>query len=326
MNLKLDKFDILYIIGLGGTTIFMILELVLQFVNLNFTFLIFFWVMKLLSGFGLILTVANGILWLLNRFTEKFSKKHVQGLIIAQIIIPGIFIGYSIYSIISNLPPTTPPTGLDYWFDLLIFLYGIISLMLSLYIIPLIREEFQEAVETGVIKRIKSGAKKIGRKMKKRYFSWRGKYAKVQIQDQMSLGEVLDIWRNRFAVYLLIPIALSTLIFTPITFICLVFWLKIIVFDKGDPKLYERIALLISMIWVTAIAALSYTFDLVFYISIEPYFWTIQIFYLIGIIISTVIFIIQFIKLKGITIKKIKKEIRERRSAEAKEDIKESEK
>ncbi|MFX0003546.1 MAG: hypothetical protein ACFE9C_04695 [Candidatus Hodarchaeota archaeon] len=319
MKLNLEKFDMFYIIGLVATTIFMMLELIFNFIALNFTFLLFFWTMKLLSGFGLILTVANGILWLLNRFTEKFSRKHVQGLIIAQIVIPGIFIGYSIYSIISNLPPTTPLTGLDYWFDLLIFLYGIISLMLSLYIIPLFREEFQEAVETGVIKRIKSGAKKISRKMKKRYFRWRGKYAKVQIQDQMSLGEVLDIWRNRFAVYLLIPIAISSLIFTPITFICLVFWLKIVVFDKGDPKFYERIALLISMIWITVISALSYTFDLVFFTSIEPYFWTIQIFYLIGIIISTGIFINQFIKLKGITIKKIRKEIHERKGAESRD-------
>jgi hypothetical protein len=277
--------------------------------------------MKLLSGFGLILTVANGILWVLNRFTDKFSKKHVQGLIIAQIIVPGIFIGYAIYSIISSLPPATSPTGIQYWFDLIIFLYGIISLMLTLYIIPLIREEFQEAVETGVIKRIKKGAKNVGRKMKKSYFTWRGKYAKAQIQDQMTLGEVLGIWRSRFAVYLIIPIAIGSLIFTPITFICIVFWLKVIVFDKGEPKLYERILLLISMIWITVISSLSYAFDLVFFTSIELFFWTIQVFYLIGIIISTVIFIIQFIKLKGLTIKKIKKEIRERKTDDSEDEI-----
>ncbi len=316
MNLDLKKFDIFYIIGLVATTIFMILELIFGFIAVNITFLIFFWTMKLLSGFGLILTVANGILWILNRFTEKFSKKDVQVLIIIQVIVPGIFIGYAVYSIISSLPPTIPKTGIQFWFDLLLFLYGIISLMLSLYIIPLIREEFQEAVDTGTIKRIKRGTKKIGRKMKKGYFSWRGKYAKVQIQDQMTLGEVLDIWRNQFAVYLLIPIAIGSLIFTPIAFICIVFWLKIIVFDKGEPKFYERIALLISMIWITTITCLSYAFKLVFFTSIEPFFWTIQVFYLIGIVISTSIFIYQFIKLKGITIKKIKEEIRERREPE----------
>jgi len=316
MNLNLKKFDIFYIIGLVAATIFMILELIFGFIALNITFLIFFWTMKLLSGFGLILTVSNVILWVLNRFTEKFSKKDVQVLVIIQVIVPGIFIGYGIYSIISNLPPATPPTGIQYWFDLIMFLYGIISLMLSLYIIPLIKEEFQEAVDTGIINRVKKGTKKIGRKMKKGYYSWRGKYAKVQIQDQMTLGEVLNIWRNRFAVYLLIPIAIGSIIFTPVAFICIVFWLKIIAFNKGEPKFYERIALLISMIWIATITCLSYIFKLVFFTSIEPFFWTIQVFYLFGIVISAVIFIYQFIKLKGITLKKVKEEIREKRAAE----------
>ena len=316
MNLDIKKFDILYIIGLVTTTIFMILELIFGFVALNITFLLFFWTMKLLAGFGLILTVTNGILWILSRFTEKFSKKHVQILIIIQVIVPGIFVGYAIYSIISSLPPAIPPTGIQYWLNLLVFLYGIVALMLTLYIIPLMKEEFEDAVEMGRIKSMKRGTRKIGRKMKRGYFNWRGKYAKAQIQDQMTLGEVLDIWRDQFAVYLLIPIAVGSLIFTPIAFICIVFLLKIIVFDKGEPKFYERIALLISMICITTIACLSYTFNLVFFTSIEPFFWTIQVFYLIGIIISTGILIHQFIQLKGVTIKKIKEEIRERITAE----------
>jgi hypothetical protein len=314
MNLK--KFDVFYIFGLVATTIFMILEFIFGFVALNITYLIFFWTMKLLSGFGLILTVSNAILWILNRFTEKFSKKEVQALVIFQLIVPVILIVYSIYSIVSSLPPAVPPTGTQYWIDLLIFLYGIISLTLTLYIIPLIKEEFQEAADEGVIDRVKKEAKEIGRKIKKGYFSLRKKYAKVQIQDQMSLGDVLDIWRNRFAVYLLIPIAIGSLIFTPIAFVCIVFWLKIFVFDKGEPKFYERIALILSMIWIALITCLSYAFNLVFFTSIEPFFWTIQVFYLIGILISTGIYLYRFIKLKGITIKKVREEIRERRAAE----------
>ncbi|MHA1884198.1 MAG: hypothetical protein ACW96S_04040 [Promethearchaeota archaeon] len=317
--MKLKNYDIFYIIGLVGTTVVMILELIFGFVALNITFLIFFWTMKLLSGFGLIITVANGILWILNRFTEKLSKKEVQILVIIQVIVPGILVGYAIYSIISNLPPSTPLVGFRKWIDLILFLYGILSLIISLYIFPLIREEFQEVVDQGLFSRAKKSGKGIGRKLKKRYFKWRGKYAKVQIQDQMTIGEVLDIWRNRFAVYLLIPIAIGTLVFTPVAFVCIIFWLKIIVFDKGEPKFYERIALLISMIFIALIASLSYTFNWVFYTQIQPLFWTIQIFYLIGIIISSAIFIYQFIKLKGITIKKIRKELKERKEAKKEE-------
>jgi len=315
MNLNLKKFDIFYIIGLVATTIFMILEFIFGFVAVNFTYLIFFWTMKLLSGFGLILTVSNVILWILNRFTDKFSKKDIQTLVIIQLIVPGVLIGYAIYTIVSSLPPATPPTGIQYWIDLLLFLYGVISIMLTLYIIPLIKEEFQEAADEGVVDRVKREAKKIGRKLKKGYFSLRKKYAKVQIQDQMTLGDVLDIWRNRFAVYLLVPIAIGSLIFTPVAFVCIIFWLKIFVFDKGEPKLYERIALLISMIWIATITCLSYAFKLIFFTSIEPFFWTIQVFYLAGIVISTCIYLYRFIKLKGITVKKVKEEIHERRSA-----------
>ena len=312
MNLNIKQFDIFYIIGLGATTVLMILELVFGFIALNFTFLIFFWIMKLLSGFGLILTVSNVILWILNRFTEKFSKKEIQALIIFQLIVPGILIGYAIYNVISSLPPATPPTGLHYWIDLIVFLYGILSFALTLYVIPLIKEEFQEATDKGIGDRVKRQAKEIGRKIKKGYFSLTKKYAKVHIQDQMTLGDVLNIWRNRFAVYFLIPIAIGSLIFTPVAFICIIFWLKIFVFDMGEPKLYERIALIISIIWIATISSLSYVFNLIFVTSIEPFFWTIQIFYLIGIVISTVIYLLRFIKLKGITIKRVKSKIRER--------------
>ncbi|MFX1496905.1 MAG: hypothetical protein ACFFBH_05235 [Promethearchaeota archaeon] len=330
MKLNLEKFDIFYIIAIAGTTIFMVLELILGFISLNFTFLIFFWTMKLISGFGLIISISNAILWILNRFTEKFTKKYVQILIIFQVIVPGVLAGYAIYSIFSNLPPATSSTGLNYWLNLILFLYGMISFTVSLYIIPLIRVEFQEAVETGLLKKIKKSATKVGRGIKKRYFNWRGKYAKVHIQDQMTLGEVLEIWRDRFAVYLLLPIAVGSVIFTPISFICLIFWLKIFVLDKGDPKFYERIALMVSMAWITIIASLSYLFNLEFYTTIQSLFWTIQIFYLAGIIISGIIFIYQFAHLKGITLKKIKKEIKEeikevKARVSKKEDSEESE-
>lgn len=330
MKLNLEKFDILYIISIVGTTIFMILELIFGFISLHITFLIFFWTMKLVSGFGLIISISNAILWILNRFTEKFTKKYVQILIVFQIIIPGVLAGYAIYSIFSNLPPTTSSTGLNYWLNLILFLYGMISFTVSLYIIPLIRVEFQEAFETGLLKRVKKSATKIGRGIKKRYFNWRGKYAKVHIQDQMTLGEVLEIWRDRFAVYLLLPIAVGSLIFTPITFICIIFWLKIFILNKGDPKFYERIALTISMAWITIIASLSYLFNLELYNIIKPLFWTIQIFYLAGIIISGVIFIYQFAHLKRITLKKIKKGIKEeikeiKARISKKENIEESE-
>jgi MFS family permease len=315
--MDLEKYDIFFIIGIVAAAIFMIFEVIFQFVPLNFTFLVFFWSAKFLAGFGLIISIGNGILWILNRFTEQFGEKEVRYLVIFQLIIPGILIGYAIYTIFANLPgSSTPqtPQSFRYWLDLILYVYGILSLIIQLYILPLFREEFQETVDRGTISKIKSGAKKVGRGVKKRYFSWRGKYAKVQIQDQMTINEVLEIWRNRFAVYLLLPIAIGSLFFTPIAFICVLFLLKVLVLDIGDPKPYERIGLLISMAFIAAMAVLSYIFDWIFYSAIAHQFWTIQIFYLIGIVVSTIIFIYRFIQLKGFTIKKVREAIEERRA------------
>ncbi|MBD3211642.1 MAG: hypothetical protein GF311_03460 [Candidatus Lokiarchaeota archaeon] len=318
--MKLDKFDIFYIIGLIGTSVFMIWLLLSETTVLLFSNLIFFWAAKLLSGFGLILTVTTAFLFILDLIADKIGEREVRIFIIIQIIIPVLLVIFGIYRIISSLSPSgTPDTGFAYLMDLGLYIFGIASITLSLYIIPLIKEEFEEAATGGgLFTRIKRGAKKVGRKVKKKYFAFRKQYAKAHIQDQTTLKEILTIWRNKLAVYLLIPIGIGSLVFTPITLICIVFWIKIFITDD-DPKVYERIALLISMIFMLFMASLSYVFEWVFYTAIAQYTWTIEIFYLIGIIGSTIIFIYQFAQLKGVTLLDVKEKIGEIRAKNAEE-------
>ncbi|MBD3194637.1 MAG: hypothetical protein GF317_06260 [Candidatus Lokiarchaeota archaeon] len=307
----IEKYDIFYISGLVISAIFMIVLMFLGVNILTFSQLIFFWVMKFLSGFGLILTVTNIFLVVLNLFKNKIEKEQVRAFIIIQIIIPAILIIYSIYRIVSNYQsPYKSEIGIMWWINVLLFVFGIVSLTLSLYVLPLIREEFEDAAKAGILTKAKRGAKGVGRKIKKKYFSFRKKYAQMEIQDETSIKEILTIWRMKFAIYLLIPIGIGSIIFTPVTFVCIVFWIKIFIIDE-DAKMYERIALLLSMIWVATIASLSYTFDWIFYTAIANYFWTIDIFYLIGIVVATLIFIRKLAQLKGITLKDVKERISE---------------
>ena len=74
---------------------------------------------------------------------------------------------------------------------------------------------------------MKKCPKCVGRGIKKKYFSVRSKYAKAQLQDQMTGKEVLNLWQNKFAVYLLIPSAIAAFMFTPIVFILAIYWLKV---------------------------------------------------------------------------------------------------
>lgn len=311
------NYTIFYISGLVITTVLMFF--ILFSVNiLSISFLLFFWIIKFLSGFGLILSIANGFLIILDKTKEKIAKnkKIVNYIIIFQIIIPLILIGYAIYAIFSSYYDWgTTQEGIGLWFDLILYIYGIASLLLTLYVIPIIREEFQDAADQGFFKRFKKGAKQAGRGIKKKYYGFRKEYAKKQIQDQKTLKDLLGVWRHKFSIYLLVPFAIGTLIFTPIAFVCLAFWIKIFIIDK-DPEIYERYALLLSIICCGVIAILSPILRFNLYIDIENYLWTINIFYLIGIVVASVIFVSKLMKLQGIMIEDLKDKMKEKFSKE----------
>lgn len=295
--MKLDRFDIFYIIGLIITTIYMVWEIFFGVLGFNITFLLFFWVINFLSGFGLILNIAIGFLIIFNIMKDRMSKNGTYFLIGAQIGISIAFIIYAIYRLFSSYSgggglSMTGIWGDTYvWIDNIIFIYGIASLIINLYIIPVIKDRFESAVNQGRLLRWKKGAKGVGRGIKKKYFSIRSKHAKVQIQDQMTGKEVLNLWQNKFAVYLLIPSAIAAFLFTPIAFILAIYWLKIFILEDTEIKFYENIALLASMVFIGLVAILSRFLNVEFYKDILDLIWTVNIFYLIGIILASIILI-----------------------------------
>jgi MFS family permease len=275
-------------VGLISTVVLMIWIIVSGFISLNITFIIFFWVVKFLSGFGLILGIANGFLIVLDKTKDKIGKRGTNIIIILQIVIPIVLIIYAIDKIISSYYGTGgfSMTGIwsdiYVWIDNIIYIYGILSLLLTLYIIPIARDEIDEAVELGKFMWWKKKVKKVGRGVKKKYFRLKKDFAQAQIQDQMTVKEVLDVWRRKFAINLLLVLAV----------------------DK-----YENISLLVSMIWVGIVATVSPFFNITglrIYETILPVLWTINIFYLIGIILGSIIFIRKLLILQGITIQALK--------------------
>ncbi len=295
--MKIEKFDIFYIAGLIISIIYMVWNLFFGVISFNIAFLIFFWVINFLSGFGLILNIAIGFLILFNKLKDKISKVGTYILIYAQIIISCLFIGYAIYRLYSSF---TGIGGLSMsgiwqdtyvWIDNIIFIYGIASFLINLYIIPIVKDKFESAVNQGRLMKIKKNAKDVGRGIKKKYFSFRSKYAKAQLQDQMTSKEVLKLWQNKFAIFFLIPSAIAAFIFTPLAFVLAIYWLKIFVFEDVKIKKYENIALLVSMILIGIIAILSRFLSVELYKEIEGLIWTVNIFYLAGLILASVIFI-----------------------------------
>ena len=289
-------FNIIYIIGLAASFFFMIWIFLFRLYMFNYTFLVFFWAVKYLSGFGLILSISNGFLLLFDKFKNELSKRGTSILIVLQIIIPILLAIYAIYRIFSSfyggggIRMAGVWADIYVWLDDIVYIYGIISLLITLYILPILRNEFDDAVNQSRLSRVKRGTKSVGRGVKKKYYSLRKKHAKAQLQDQMTGKDVLVSWRNKFAVYLLIPIGIGSLLIMPLAFILIVLWLKIIFFEKVEIKIHEKIALLISIIILGVVAVLAPYIELEFYSQISNLFWTINIFYLIGIVVGSIIY------------------------------------
>ncbi len=312
-------YKIIYVIGIIITLLLMLLLLFTGDVSLNFSFLIFFWVVKFLAGFGLLLSISNGFLLFMDKLSSKLKKRGTIVLIILEIIIPALLIGYAIYKIISSYTEAAAvtQTGLWLWFDNIIYIYGIISLLLNLYIIPLASEQFHKAVEISKLSFWKKGAKNVARKIKKEYFSLRKEYAKAQVQDQMAIKDILDLWRNKFAVNLLLILAGGSVLFMPIGFICVMYWLHLYVFYRLQIRLWEKALLLIGMIWIGLIAIilpfLSFPYVEEIWNTIDPYFWSVNVLYLVGISLAAFIFIKKILNLQGITISGVKIQLKDKK-------------
>ena len=323
--------DNLYRIGYFSmiilTLLLMILNILFDLFLLDFSLLIFFWAIKFLSGFGIMLSIANAFLIILKKYKDKFQKKDLRIFNFIQILTPLIIISYAIYKVISSYLEGAIFTQTGFWliFDLLIYFYGIISLLLNLYLLPIIRDQIEEAAELGKLTWWKKSAKKVYRGIKKKYFELRKEYASAQVQVQMTTKEILDLWRKKFALNFLLIIGMGSILFTPITFICVAFWLRIFIFFRSKIKFYERISLLISIIFIGVITLILPFLNLSIYSNIEQYYWSAEIFYLVGIVIASIIFIKKLLELQGITINSQKIKRREKQIEVLKKDKEELE-
>jgi hypothetical protein len=194
---------------------------------------------------------------------------------------------------------------------------------LNLYILPIIRDQITEAAELGKLSWWKKGTKRVARGIKKKYFELRKEYASAQVQDQMTAKEILDLWRKKFALNFLLIIGIGSIIFTPITVICIVFWLRVYIFFRDKIKTYEKISLLISLVFIGILTLILPFLNLSVYANISKFYWSAELFYLIGIVIASSIFVKKLLSLQGITIAQQKIKRREKKIKELEEEKKE---
>ncbi len=297
------KILLTYSISIGVTSLLMLWLWLSGEKSLNWTTIFLFGATKFISGFGLFLTLTTATIFVLTKFRDMFkdAKKRLQLFnIVMLIIIPIVLLVYYFYKIFDTY---LKGASTDNVLDIILFIYGIVSLVLSLYIRPTINENLMDATETTTGDKAKRKVKNLGRGIKKRWFTWRKDYAKAVVQDALTLQEVGNLMKQRVAIVMLPVIGIGMLMFTPIAAICILFFLELII-NADLIRKPERGALIASMITIAGICTILpiVVTGLGFYKDNpinQQYWWVLSLLYFVGMLISTFIFIKKLLNMQG---------------------------
>jgi len=242
-------------------------------------------IMKFLGGLGLILTYAWGCAFALRMFSKRIkgNKTAAQRMKLFLILGSLALAGYGVYNILSSLLSLPEITILTY----LLTVYGIISLMLMVYILPAIKDQFQPAATESLWQKIKG---KFGGF---KYSLWKGyktrarkDFGKVYAAEYDRYKTDLADIRDQLSGILLLPITLIYIGFLPLLGVSIVLWLRIFSQTKKPFHMFEKI-LLIVIIGVIMVLSI-----ILFFVITDPtmlVFWNIA--YGIGLIFSVCLFI-----------------------------------
>ncbi|MEX2681848.1 MAG: hypothetical protein Q6373_009610 [Candidatus Sigynarchaeota archaeon] len=297
------KLAITWIAMLGATTAVMLLLLLTGDKSLHFTLVIFLIVVKFLAGFGNVIGIAGVTIFLLTKLESRFkgdeNKKKLKLLLVVMVlIIFGLLVYQGPYKIISGVMKITRGESVDdNWLDKVLFVYGIVSLMWSLYIRPLWKGDFLSVttITTGDI--IKKGLTNIKHRFRKKIYEMKKEYAKVEITEQQRLQEYLKTIRQHLADIMMLFLGAGTLVFTPICAAFIFGWLRIFYFTHRKPFKYEIIIIVAACVAISAIAGTMpfVLFLTAFYTTIQSgYIWT-YIAQFAGLLIGAIIYLRRYL-------------------------------
>lgn len=202
-------------------------------------------VMKFLGGLGLILTYAVGCAFILKKFSGSIKGKKAKARRLKLMLILGSFAlaAYGVYTILTSVIKLPKLDILTY----LLTIYGIVSLMLLVYLIPAIREKFV------MVEQKKSLWQRIkGRFGNFKYSLWKGyqtrirkDYGKVFAAEYDRYNTDLGDIRDQMSGVLLLPITIIYIGFLPLFGIAIVLWLRLFSQNKKSFQKVEKILLIV---------------------------------------------------------------------------------
>jgi Skp family chaperone for outer membrane proteins len=297
------KLAITWIAILGATSAIMLLLLLTGDRSLHFTLVIFLIIVKFLAGFGNVIGVAGATIFLLTKLESHFkgeeNRKKLKLLLVVMVGIIFFLLAYQgPYKIIGGIVKMVNGEVVkDNPLDQILFVYGIVSLMWSLYIQPLWKGDFLAVTVVTTGDMVKQGWSDIKNRFKKKISTMKKDYAKVEIAEQQQLQEHLKTIRQRLAVVMMLFLGAGNLVFTVICAALIFGWIRIFYITSRKPYKYETIILVLACVAICAISAIEpFVIEATpFYDTIKgAYFWT-YIASFTGLLICAIIYLRKYL-------------------------------
>jgi len=229
-------------------------------------------IMRFLGGLGLTLTYAAlcaTLFKLLSSFLR--GKKSRLTRVKVLVLIPALAIViYALYTVWEAFYLARELSYLEF----LSIIFGIWSLMVMVYFIPIIRGEYQPVLENiseeGVGHKLSSWKFSIWRSYQSRL---RHDYGLVAAIEFERYGARLFVIRAILSGLLLLPISLVLTIITPLAILSILLWFRVFTLDYRYFSKLERALLIIITMTVAILSTISYTqfelatFNTIFIIS-----------------------------------------------------------
>ncbi|MHA1731996.1 MAG: hypothetical protein ACTSU5_08625 [Promethearchaeota archaeon] len=288
------KAVIFWVVALAASTVVMLLLLITGEKSLNSTLIVFLFTVKFLAGFGIVLALTSAGIFFLQKFEDKFrgeeNRKKLKAFMTMMVLVPVALLVYYFLKIFQSYAKGGMADNI---FDKILFAYGIASLMVTLYVLPLVRDEFATVTTVTTGEMIKKTVKGGVRGFKKRFFSWRKNFAKAQLQDHVSLKEFLELWRQRLAVVALLVLGVGSLVFTPVAVIFIAAWFRVYFFTSRRPFKFEVYLIVAAALAITVVSVLvPFVLEFTpFYAAVQQGYYFLDVAYFVGLALASALYI-----------------------------------
>lgn len=295
-----ENLRISYLISfITSSSLFLVLMLLYNWDISSFTELTFLLIltaisgvtMRFLSGWGLILTYAMVCSYVLKIFSGFIKGRKTSGKIFKALLlgVTGIIWGYGGYVFITAVFYMRTLSFIEEWISLL---FGIWSLIVLVYLVPVIWGKYQPLAEERLRDRIKG---KLGGL---KYSIWSGykskirkDYGKVYAAEYERYKTEIEDIRDQLSGILLLPFTFMLIAFLPLMGVTIILWIRLFSHHKKPFTIGERILLSLVLAGILTISTL-----ILLFVDITALMTFFNISYAMGIFSGVVLLIYVIIK------------------------------